>query len=66
MRNRKETPRPEERPQGRVSKGGGKNAMLPSMETLLVTHPACLGHETPPGHPECPDRLRAVLDALEA
>lgn len=36
------------------------------METLLVTHPACLDHETPPGHPECSDRLRAVLNALEA
>ncbi|MCE9649696.1 MAG: histone deacetylase family protein [Parvibaculum sp.] len=36
------------------------------METLLVTHSACLDHEVPPGHPECPDRLRAVLGALEA
>ena len=36
------------------------------MTTLLVTHPACLDHRTPPGHPERPDRLRAVLRALEA
>lgn len=36
------------------------------METLLVTHSACLEHEVPPGHPECPDRLRAVLGALDA
>lgn len=36
------------------------------METLLVSHRACLGHETPPGHPECSDRLRAVLNVLEA
>jgi acetoin utilization deacetylase AcuC-like enzyme len=36
------------------------------METLLVSHSACLDHETPPGHPECSDRLRAVLGALEA
>ncbi|MGB5948901.1 MAG: histone deacetylase family protein [Parvibaculum sp.] len=36
------------------------------METLLLTHPACFRHETPPGHPECPERLRAVLQALEA
>lgn len=36
------------------------------MDTLLVTHPSCLEHEVPPGHPECPDRLRAVLGALEA
>jgi acetoin utilization deacetylase AcuC-like enzyme len=31
----------------------------------LFTHTACLGHDTGPYHPECPDRLRAVLQALE-
>ncbi len=31
----------------------------------LITHPACLGHDTGPWHPECADRLRAVLHALE-
>ena len=36
------------------------------MSTLLVTHPACLNHLTPMGHPERPDRLRAVESALEA
>jgi acetoin utilization deacetylase AcuC-like enzyme len=36
------------------------------METLLITHSACLEHLVPPGHPECPDRLRAVLGALDA
>ncbi len=35
------------------------------MPTALLMHPACLDHETPPGHPECSDRLRAVLHALE-
>ena len=35
------------------------------MSTLLVTHPACLDHLTPAGHPERPDRLRAVEQALE-
>jgi acetoin utilization deacetylase AcuC-like enzyme len=35
------------------------------MPTLLITHPACLEHLTPPGHPERPDRLRAVAQALE-
>jgi len=35
------------------------------MTTLLVTHPACLEHLTPAGHPERPDRLRAVDRALE-
>jgi acetoin utilization deacetylase AcuC-like enzyme len=36
------------------------------MSTLLITHPACLEHLTPAGHPERPDRLRAVERALEA
>ena len=35
------------------------------MTTLLVTHPACLDHLTPSGHPERPDRLRAIDRALE-
>ena len=35
------------------------------MPTALITHPACLQHDTGPYHPECPDRLRAVLAALE-
>jgi acetoin utilization deacetylase AcuC-like enzyme len=34
------------------------------MATLLLTHPACLDHLTPAGHPERPDRLRAVERAL--
>jgi acetoin utilization deacetylase AcuC-like enzyme len=37
----------------------------PAMTTVLLTHSACLYHETPPGHPESSDRLRAVLRALE-
>jgi acetoin utilization deacetylase AcuC-like enzyme len=36
------------------------------MSTLLVTHPACLEHLTPAGHPERPERLRAIEQALEA
>ena len=35
------------------------------MSTLLVSHPACLNHLTPDGHPERPDRLRAIERALE-
>jgi acetoin utilization deacetylase AcuC-like enzyme len=35
------------------------------MSTLFVTHPACLNHLTPAGHPERPDRLRAIMQALE-
>jgi len=34
------------------------------MTTLLLTHPACLEHQTPPGHPERADRLRAVAQVL--
>ena len=36
------------------------------MTTVLITHPACLGHFMGPHHPESPDRLRAVLAALDA
>lgn len=36
------------------------------MSTLLFSHPACLSHDTGPGHPERADRIRAVLAALEA
>jgi acetoin utilization deacetylase AcuC-like enzyme len=35
------------------------------MATLLYTHESSLQHVTPPGHPERPDRLRAVEHALE-
>jgi acetoin utilization deacetylase AcuC-like enzyme len=35
------------------------------MTTLLLSHPACLNHVTPMGHPERPDRLRAIERALE-
>lgn len=36
------------------------------MSTLYVTHPAFLEHRTPTGHPERPDRIRAVWRTLEA
>jgi acetoin utilization deacetylase AcuC-like enzyme len=35
------------------------------MSTLLLSHPACLDHLMPPGHPERPERLRAIEQALE-
>jgi acetoin utilization deacetylase AcuC-like enzyme len=35
------------------------------MTTLLLTHPACLHHDTGFGHPERADRLRAIESALE-
>ena len=34
------------------------------MTTLLLTHPASLEHLTPPGHPERPDRIRAINKVL--
>ncbi len=35
------------------------------MTTVLLTHPACLEHVTPYGHPERVDRLKAILAALK-
>ena len=35
------------------------------MTTLLLHHPAFLEHRTPAGHPERPDRLRALHAALD-
>ena len=35
------------------------------MTTLLVTHAACAAHDMGEGHPERPERLRAVDQALE-
>ncbi len=36
------------------------------MSVALFTHPACIRHDPGAGHPECPDRLRRVLAALDA
>lgn len=36
------------------------------MSTLLIHHPACLGHATPLGHPERADRIRVIDRILEA
>ena len=35
------------------------------MTTLIFTHPACVEHDPGAFHPECPARLKAVLDALK-
>jgi acetoin utilization deacetylase AcuC-like enzyme len=35
------------------------------MTTLYLTHPSCIDHVGPPGHPERPDRLLAVWSALD-
>lgn len=34
------------------------------METWVFHHPACLGHEPGPGHPESPQRIHVVMQAL--
>ena len=34
------------------------------MTTLLYSHPACIEHDPGSNHPECPERLKAVLDGL--
>ena len=34
------------------------------MTTLLISHDACLDHLTPAGHPERPDRLRALAQTF--
>ncbi|WP_020177647.1 histone deacetylase family protein [Methylopila sp. M107] len=36
------------------------------MSTLLISHPAFANHLVPPGHPERPERMRAVEEALGA
>jgi acetoin utilization deacetylase AcuC-like enzyme len=36
------------------------------MSTLVYTHAACFRHEPGPSHPESPQRLKAVLEVLEA
>src|SRR3569833_3606122 len=35
------------------------------MTTLLITHPASLNHLNGTGHPERPDRIRAIESVLE-
>ena len=35
------------------------------MNVAIVRHSACEGHVVP-GHPECPGRVRVILDALAA
>jgi len=36
------------------------------LPVVLVKHPACLVHDTGPDHPEAPERVTAILDALRA
>ncbi len=39
---------------------------LEIVTTLLISHPACLAHDMGEGHPEQPDRLRAVERVFES
>ena len=36
------------------------------MSTAFLTHPDCIAHEMGSGHPESPQRLRAILAALQS
>ncbi len=36
------------------------------MTTLVLSHPVCIEHDPGPGHPESPERLRVILEALHA
>lgn len=35
------------------------------MSTALITHTACVHHEISPGHPECPERIDAIVNELK-
>ena len=43
----------------------GAPAKGSTLNTLFITHQIALGHDMGPGHPEQPDRLRAIERALE-
>jgi acetoin utilization deacetylase AcuC-like enzyme len=43
----------------------GRSPYVRTMTTRLYTHPIFLEHITPPGHPERPDRLRAIARMLD-
>jgi acetoin utilization deacetylase AcuC-like enzyme len=45
---------------------GGKQTTGGTVSTLYLSHPAFLEHLTPLGHPERPDRLRAIERVMEA
>ena len=57
----RETAAHEGRGERKIAKQDAKN-----VTTLLISHPACLAHDMGEGHPERPDRLRAIERALES
>lgn len=40
--------------------------MIPFRPVAWITHPACSLHDMGEGHPECPERLRAIGDRLRS
>ena len=44
---------------------GSESGLEARLTTLLLHHAAFLEHKTPPGHPERPERLRALHEALD-
>jgi len=42
------------------------NACAATPKTLFLSHPAALDHDPGPGHPDRPERLRAVFSALKS
>src|SRR5271165_2776794 len=49
-----------------VGGNGSHDLDVQPVTTLVISHPACLAHEMGEGHPERPDRLRAIERALES
>ncbi len=45
--------------------GGERPASLSPVTTLFLSHFSYLDHDTGPGHPERPDRIRVITEALE-
>ena len=49
-----------------VGEDGSHYLDISPVTTLVISHPACLAHDMGEGHPERPDRLRAVERAFES
>lgn len=49
----------------RAEDARNQNAPGGAVSTLLISHPCYVRHQTPMGHPERPDRIRAVERILE-
>src|ERR671913_115777 len=55
----------EQDPLRRAGRSRRQAGQSPHMTTVYFHHPATLEHQTPLGHPERPDRIRAIERALE-